>query len=116
MPHFTPEVILTEYVQDEKNMERNPRNANMERENCIDYIQLTTGPSKNFLNQVGTPYVSSYIAYAYMATSSYLAQSSYLVRNKCNSQNLSANEATGQNLPANEAAGHPLVNRNKRKK
>ena len=37
----------------------------MERENCIDYIiELTIGPSKNFLSHIGTRCVSSYMAYA----------------------------------------------------
>ena len=41
-----------------------------EREIASTIIQLTIGPIKNFLSHIGTPCVSSY-----------MAQSSYLVRN-----------------------------------
>ena len=36
----------------------------MEREIVSTIIQLTIGPSKNFLSHIGTPCVSSYMAYA----------------------------------------------------
>ena len=48
----------------------------------LSSIQLTTGPSKNFLSHTGTPCVSSPPhSICHIGTSSYLAQSSYLVRN-----------------------------------
>ena len=50
---------------------------NVERDR-LDY-SLTTGPSKNFLSHIETPY-----GICHIGTSSYLAQSSYLVRNIIN--------------------------------
>ena len=48
----------------------------------LTIIQLTIGPSKNFLSHIETPYVSSFHGICHIGTSSYLAQSSYLVRNR----------------------------------
>ena len=79
-------------------MYKTKNKQNMKRKIASTIIQLTIGPSKNFLSQIETPCVQFPHGICHRGTSSYLAQSFYLVRNSSQTGFKLKNSQTGFKL------------------